>query len=121
MDPDGRWIDELFAAIDRKDHAAFSGFLLSDACFRFGNQSPLIGRTPISASVSAFFDVLSSIRHQVENRWVVPEAAIVTGTVTYTRRDGSTLTVPFATVMRVTTEGISDYRIFADTSALFPA
>ncbi len=120
MDDDGRWIDSLFAAIDRKDAATFAALFGADARFRFGNQPALRGRAAIEALVSGFFGALSSLRHQIEDRWLEPETAIVTGSVTYTRHDGSTLTVPFANVMKVQAGGIVDYQIFVDNSALFP-
>ncbi len=120
MRDDGRWIDELFAAIDRKDAAAFAGFLGTNASFRFGNLPAVQGREAIIAMVGGFFAALRGLQHRLEDRWQVPDAAIVTGTVTYTRHDGSTLSVPFANVMKLQQSGIQDYSIFADNSALFP-
>jgi hypothetical protein len=44
---------------------------------------------------------------------------IVEGEVTYTRKDASTLTVPFANIMRRGEIKVRDYRVFADVSGLF--
>jgi len=43
---------------------------------------------------------------------------ICNGSVRYTRRDGSQLSIPFATIL--TTEGgiIEDYKVYADVSPL---
>ena len=120
MGDDGRWIDELFASIDRKDATAFAGFLGTDASFRFGNFPAVQGRDAIVATVAGFFAAVHGLQHRLEDRWQVPDAAIVTGTVTYTRHDGSTLSVPFANVMKLHQGGIQDYTIFVDNSALFP-
>jgi uncharacterized protein (TIGR02246 family) len=116
---DGRWIDQLFAAIDSRDAQAFAAFLSPDARFCFGNQPPVRGREAIAEVVAQFFAALRGLRHRLEERWVLGDAAIVTGIVTYTRHDGSTLSVPFANVFKLREGMISDYRIFADASALF--
>jgi hypothetical protein len=119
MEVEDRWIDELFATIDRKDHTAFVGFLLPDARFRYGNNAPVHGRASIAEVVAGFFSALHAVQHLVDDRWMLPDTAIVTGTVIYTRHDRSTLQVPFANVLKLRDEGISDYLIFVDNSALF--
>ena len=119
MSDDGRWIDELFAAIDRKDVAAFSEFFAPEATFRYSNSPPAIGRAAIAQSVAALFVALRAVRHRIDERWLLPDTAIVTGTVTYTRHDGSTLQVPFANVLKRTADKIQGYFIFVDSSALF--
>jgi ketosteroid isomerase-like protein len=113
------FIDDLLAVIDRKDAKAFAAFLTPDASFRFGNNPPVAGREAIEAVVAGFFKAIGSMRHELENQWLLPDAAICTGMVTYTRHDGSTLQVPFANVMKFRPAGIHDYLIFTDNSALF--
>lgn len=120
MSDDGSWIDRLFAAIDRKDTAAFLAFLSPDASFRFGNLDPVHGYPAIAQAVAHFFDALRGLDHRLEDRWLLDDAAIVSGMVTYTRHDGSVLRVPFANVLKLHEGAIRDYRIFADVSALFP-
>lgn len=119
MDTEGRWIDDLLAAIDSKDHVAFTDFLLPDASFRFGNNAPIRGRPAIAEAVTAFFLALKTLQHRIEDRWMLPDVAIVTGTVIYTRHDGSALQVPFANVLKIRQAGIQEYLVFVDNSALF--
>lgn len=122
MENDDNWIDDLFASIDRKDHKAFAAFLEPDACFRFGNLPAVNGRPEIAEVTAGFFAAIQGIRHRFDGRWLVPGTAIVTGNVTYTRHDGSTLDVPFANVLTLgESGGVADYRIFVDNSALFQA
>ncbi|MGA8276763.1 MAG: nuclear transport factor 2 family protein [Rhodanobacteraceae bacterium] len=118
METNGRWIDELFAAIDRKDHQAFAAFLAPGACFRFGNHPPVRGRAAIAEATAQFFAAVRALNHRIEERWLLPDTAIVTGAVTYTRHDGSTLDVPFANVLRFGENAVDDYRVFVDDSAL---
>ena len=121
MHRDDGWIDRLFAAIDGKDLAAFAEYLAADASFRFGNSPPVQGRAAISETVGSFFSALRGLKHRVEDRWITTDAAIVAGSVTYARHDGSTLQVPFANILKLQQGRIRDYRIFIDISALFPA
>lgn len=113
-------IERLLATIDTRDANAFAGFLTSDASFRFGNFPAVIGREAITAMVGEFFKAIRGVCHRLEDQWSLPGVAICAGLVTYTRHDGSALQVPFANVMKVRADGIYDYRIFIDNSALFP-
>ncbi|MEO8921260.1 MAG: nuclear transport factor 2 family protein [Caldimonas sp.] len=116
---ESRWVEDLFAAIDRKDASAFVAFLSPEASLRFANQAPVRGRDAIGESIAGLFAALHELQHRVEDRWSVPGALVVTGNVTYVRHDGSSLCVPFANVMKVRDERIYDYQIFVDNSALF--
>jgi ketosteroid isomerase-like protein len=112
-------IEALLATIDRKDAQAFAAFLTPDASFRFGNNPTVAGRDAIEAAVAGFFKAIKSVSHDLEDKWSLPRVAICTGMVIYTRHDGSRLQVPFANVMKLRPDGIHDYRIFTDNSALF--
>lgn len=109
MDLEGPWIDALFAAIDRKDPVAFANFLLPDAHFSDRNSAVVRGRSAIADSVADFFSALQGLQHRIEDRWMLPDSAIVSGTVTHTRQDGSTLQVPFANILKFRDNGIYAY------------
>lgn len=115
------WVNSLFAAIDRQDAEAFAGFLAEDACFIFGNLPALTGREAIREFVAGFFASIRAISHYVPDSWQSGDALTCRGEVTYTRLDGSTLTVPFANVFLMSGDRVRDYRIYADTSALYVA
>lgn len=115
------WIADLFAAIDRQDDAAFGGFLAEDARFVFGNLPAVEGRAAIRDFVAGFFSGIRALSHSVPDAWQAGEVLICRGEVTYTRHDGSTLTVPFANVFRMEGDRVRDYRIYMDASALYAA
>lgn len=115
------WIDCLFAAIDRQDADAFAGFVTEDACFVFGNLPAVTGRAAIRDFVAAFFGSIRAVSHRVPDVWQVGDTVICRGEVSYTRHDGSTLTVPFANVFRMEGDKVRDYRIYMDASALYAA
>ena len=114
-----QWLDDLFATIDRKDADGFVAHLTEDGTFVFGNADPVRGRTAIRDLLAGFFGSIRGLRHDLREKWVVPGGAVVTGRVTYTRHDGSTLEVPFADVFRMRGHLVHDYLIYVDASKLY--
>lgn len=112
------WTRRLFEVIDRKDLEAFLTYLDKDVTFRFGNAPAAHGKEAAGQAVAGFYGSIHGLRHELHDIWGTEGAVICHGMVTYTRRDGSDLTVPFANVLRLSGERIKDYLIFADVSAL---
>jgi len=112
-------IRELFSAIDNKDLQRFTSFLSPDCAFKFGNLPAVVGVEEIKKFVAGFFDSIDSLSHEIEDSWSVPDGLICHGHVSYTRKDGSMLTVPFANIFKLGSSGVSEYQIFADTSQLY--
>jgi ketosteroid isomerase-like protein len=119
--PDQAWWQHLFAAIDARDSSAFLTFLTPDAQFRFGNAPTMIGSEAIRAAVEGFFAAIAACQHRVLKTWNGTAAIACEGTVTYTRHDGSTVSVPFANVFELRGAKIAAYRIYIDNSPLFSA
>jgi len=113
------WWTGLFAAIDRKDTTAFLGHLAEDAEFRFGNGPPAHGHAAIGAAVAGFFGAIGGSRHRLGRTWQDADSAVCEGEVTYTRLDGSTLTLPFVDVFHFRGERIGRYLIYMDVNPLF--
>jgi ketosteroid isomerase-like protein len=113
------WIAALFAAIDRKDAEAFAEFVTEDARFVFGNLPAVEGRGAIRAFVAGFFDSIRAVSHHVPDAWQAGNKVVCRGEVSYTRHDGSRLTVPFANVFLMAGDKVCDYRIYMDASALY--
>ncbi len=112
-------LSTLFQAIDRQDVAQFGSMLAPDCEFCFGNLPAVHGRAAIETFVGGFFASIAALSHAIENSWEVPGGLVCHGTVSYTRHDGSVLTVPFANVFAIDAAGITAYRIYIDNSALY--
>jgi ketosteroid isomerase-like protein len=113
------WIDQLFATIDKKDTAGFLNFLSEDATFRFGNAEPIQGHALIGEAVEAFFASILTSQHSVAQIWPTATATACHGFVTYTRLDGTTVTVPFANALYHSDDGrIHEYLIHIDLTPL---
>lgn len=111
-------VKNLFQAIDNKDTETFAGFLAEHATFRFGNAPVVTGRANIAAVVDDFFNTVKALSHTVDETWRLPNGVICQGTVTYTRFDDSTLTIPFCNIFRINEDLIEEYLIYADVSPL---
>jgi uncharacterized protein (TIGR02246 family) len=116
---DSQWMNRLFAAIDSKDADAFVGFLTEDAVFVFGNAAPVSGTAAIRDVLVKFYASIRALRHDVTDAWTLPDVAVAIGQVTYTRHDGSTLSVPFADVFKMRQGLVSEYLIYVDASRLY--
>jgi len=112
---------DLFADIDSMDPDAFARHLAEDVSFRFGNAEPTLGREAVRDTWAGFCAGIAGVSHDVIEQWEQGPATIVESTVTYTRRDGSTVSLPVVTIYRGADELIEDYRIFMDVAPLFAA
>ena len=111
-------VKNLFQASDNKDTQTFAGFLAEHATFRFGNAPIVTGRANIAAVVDDFFNNIKALSHTVAETWRTPTGVICQGTVTYTRFDDTTLTIPFCNIFKVNEDLIEEYLIYADVSPL---
>lgn len=113
------WVIQLFQSIDRMDTKTFLTFLSDDAQFKFGNAPPAVGKTMIGKAVDGFFQSIKATRHNILHTWEHPDAVICQGEVTYTRHDGSQLTLPFVNVFGMKGNVIKDYLIYIDIGPLY--
>lgn len=113
------FLNGLFAAIDAKDTAGFLTHLTPTAEFRFGAAPPVAGRAAVGEAVDAFFSTIAGLSHEVTN--VVARDGIIAceGSVTYTRHDGTTITLPFADVFDFEDGLIAGYRIYMEIGPLY--
>jgi len=113
--------DTLFASIDAMDAEGFVGFLAPDAVFRFGSAPQVEGRSAIRDAVGGFFQSIGGVHHELHRFVAGDDSIFCEGEVTYTRLDGSKVTLPFADVFETRDGLISLYRIYIDIAPLFAA
>ncbi len=114
-------IQGLFNAIDAFDTKTFASFLDEDAHFKFGNIPVIKGKDAIFEFVAGFFQAIKGIRHTNLESWELEGIRFVNGTVSYTRLDGSILTVNLSKTLKLKGSKIKEYLIFIDNSELFKA
>jgi len=112
-------IEKMYTVIDQKETDALVNMMTSDAVFVFGNIPPVKGKEEISGFLNNFFTSIQSINHSNLEWWQHEEKVTVKGNVTYTRHNGTKLSVPFAVILKMDKDLIDEYYIFADTSELY--
>ena len=114
-------IHSLFQSIDKFDTKSFVSYLDDEANFKFGNMPVVSGKDAIFEFVAGFFQAIKAISHTNFEVWELEGIRFINATVTYTRLDGSTLTVNFSNTFKLKGDKIKDYLIFIDNSELFKA
>ena len=112
-------IQGLFAAIDKFDTKVFASYLDEKARFKFANIPVITGKNSIFEFVAGFFQSIKAIRHKNLEIYELEGIRFVMGNVTYTRLDGSTLSVDFSNTFRLNGNKIKEYLIFIDNSELY--
>jgi ketosteroid isomerase-like protein len=111
--------DTLFTDIDSMDPDRFVQHLSDDVVMRFGNADPVEGKAAVRETWAGFCDGIAGVHHDLVELWDTGSATIAESHVTYTRKDGSTVTVPVVTIYRAKGDLIDDYRVFIDLAPLF--
>lgn len=109
----------LFEDIDSMEPDRFAAHLAEDVRMRFGNAPPIEGRQAARDAWAGFCEGIDGAAHTPVAQWRSDEGTVAEAEVTYTRKDGGTITVPVATIYRERDGEIHDYRIFIDLAPLF--
>jgi ketosteroid isomerase-like protein len=116
-------IRELFAALDAGDFGRALPLLADDVRVQFGNLPPTVGRERFHQDGIAFQASIGGIAHSLEHVWAVSdrgqEVVVCEMAVTYTRLDGSRLTLPCANSFRLRDGQVADYRVYMDIGPVF--
>lgn len=110
---------DLFADIDSMQPDRFAAHLADDVRFRFGNADPVHGRDAVRDVWAGFCETVDGVSHEIVEQFESGNATIAESNVTYTKKDGSTVTVPVVTIYRADGDLIDDYRVFVDLAPLF--
>jgi ketosteroid isomerase-like protein len=113
------YVSEVYEAIDSKDEQRLVRYLTENCTFVYANSDPVIGRANVAEASKVFMALIAGIKHQLLDVWAFDDVVISRLDVTYTRKDGSTLTVPAVTIWRLCERQIDDYRIYIDVAPLF--
>jgi ketosteroid isomerase-like protein len=113
------YVSKVNEAVDSMDERRLAPFLTKNCTFVYANHAPVIGRENIAETSKAFMALIAEIKHRLLDTWAIDDVIVSRLEVTYTRKDGSTLTVPAVTIWRMRERQIDDYRIYIDVAPLF--
>mgnify|MGYP006303551967 FL=1 len=109
----------LFNSIDRMDANEFASYLNEDAWLRFANLPTVQGKENIKDFIDNFFKSIGGIRHDGLEIWQLPDVTFVNGKVTYTRKNGTDLSVYFSNTFKMKDGKLNEYLIHVDNSLLY--
>jgi hypothetical protein len=115
----GKLLLELFTAIDAKDTAAFLDKLSPTAMFRFGAAPDVQVKEAIGSAVDGFFSSIAALSHRVKNQVGDGSLLACEGDVSYTRHDGSSITLPFSDFFEFDGDLIVGYRVYIEIAPLY--
>lgn len=113
------YVSEVYEAVDSRDEQRLARFLTENCTFVYANNDPVVGRANVAEYSKKFMALIAGIKHQLLEVWAFDDVIVSRIEVTYTRKGGSTLTVPAVTIWRMRDRQIDDYRIYIDVAPLF--
>jgi hypothetical protein len=116
---DHDWWGRLCESIDAKDTRTFLSHLAEGCEFRFANGPAVVGQPAIGAAVDAFWASIRGSRHAIHRVWGDTDSGVCEGVCTYTRHDGSTITLPFVDVIYFRDGLAEKYYIYMDVAPLW--
>ena len=114
-----QWLETTYEALDAKDVDAFVAQLTPGAELRFGNGATIEGRVAIRDALTEFFAAIDSVSHAFTSQLRVDDTLVIEQMVTYTRRDGSAIVLPAATVLELTDGKADRMQMYVDVSPVF--
>src|ERR1700739_3132187 len=110
----------LFATVDSMDVATIATHFVEDARVVFCNAQPFVGIEAIRTGLTAFFDTIAGLRHEIVKEYNVGADTILEFNVTYDRKDGQQVTIPCVTIFHVDAAGkIDAYRVYFDVTPIY--
>jgi ketosteroid isomerase-like protein len=111
---------DLFATVDSMNVATIATHFAEDAQVVFGNGQPFVGIEAIRAGLTAFFDTIAGLHHEIVKEYNVGTDTILEFKVTYDRKDGQRVTIPCVTIFHVDAAGkIDAYRVYFDVTPIY--
>lgn len=112
-------INQILSSIDSMDSTKFAPLLSEDSEFKFGNFPPVVGKADIAKTQDEFNKNISGMKHEVKQVWRDDSSIVAEMNVTYTRLDGTKVTLPVTDVFQIKDNKITGTYIYMDIAPLF--
>jgi hypothetical protein len=114
------WSAAFFNDADKKDIDALAPWFGEKISVRFGNQPAVEGREAVIETFRHFYGGIVGMKHAREQVFADGDDVCSIATVTYTRLDGSKVSMPVASLLHRDGAGKLDkLQIFIDINPLF--
>ncbi|MTC61539.1 hypothetical protein GKR50_16260 [Providencia rustigianii] len=112
-------LDSILQAIDSMDPTQFAKLLTDDSKFKFGNFPEAVGKEAIAKAQTDFYSNIKGLKHEVVHSWHDKSSIVAEMNVTYTRHDGSTVTLPVTDVFKIKNNKVAGTYIYMDIAPLY--
>ncbi len=112
-------LDTILQAIDSMEPTQFAKLLTDDSKFKFGNFPEETGKEAIEKAQTSFYSSIKGLKHEVVHSWHDKSSIVAEMNVTYTRHDGSTITLPVTDVFKIKNNKVAGTYIYMDVAPLY--
>lgn len=113
------WLRAVYDRADALDAEGYARFFEEDGTFTLANNPPMRGRGEIEAGLTQFFGTIAGMRHEFARAYKIGDTEIMEAAVTYTRKDGTQITLPGMTICARSQGRIRESRAYIDIAPLF--
>lgn len=113
------WLRTVYDRADALDAEGYAQFFEEDGTFTLANNPPMRGPAEITAGVTQFFGTIAGMRHEFLRTYQIGDTEIMEAAVTYTRKDGTQITLPGMAVCVRNLDKIRESRSYIDIGPLF--
>jgi len=113
------WYEEFYAHVDAMDTARMAQMCTVDTTVTFANHPPAVGIEEVTGALTRLWSNLAALHHRFVEVIEDGDRAVIEAIVDYTRLDGTTVSIPAATVVLRRDGLIASQRIYIDVAPLF--
>ena len=108
----------LFGREEAFDSEGFISFFTDSPVYQFGNGLPCLTKDAIKGLTDGLLGTVVALYHDIRSLSEVNNMVFVEMDVTYWRKDGTSITLPRADILRFKDDMIEELRIYMDASPL---
>jgi len=113
------WMVDYFHMVDHLDPKEFVTWYTPDAVFRSGNQAAVQGHPAIIATLTSFYSIIRTMRHQKTGSWWDASSGVFEAIAHFETKDGRTFALPAITSLRMKDNLIDQLLFVMDAAPLF--
>lgn len=117
---DADYIRAYFREVDAMRPQGLTQWYAPQGSFRFANNEAVTGHAAIVETLNAFYATVTAMHHRELGVWVDADSGVFEAEVTFETKDGRTVRIPAASILRVENGLILDFRFIMDAAPLTP-
>ena len=113
------WLEQFYADVDAMRMDEFLDHFTDDGVVVYANNPPAHGKQQIGEAIGGLWASIDGLRHEFHERYDRDDRTIIEAAVTYTRRDGSEVTLPAASAFGRRDDKVESLTVYMDLAPLF--